>query len=135
MKKSLNFFIFISFLTVLLTGTTIISGAEVVGSTFEQDNILKFTDLGLEDGKLFAPYDSIRLRFSLPAEYVLAPGSELRLDFTSFLSGPDADFFRVVARYTHKGKFRTRRRRRESGCCSRRRGCCASENRGPGQRR
>jgi len=93
MKKIFYSIVFISILAFLLSGTIGISNAQTTVSTFEQDNIIRFSDLGVQDTQLFSPYDAMSLSFGLPSEFVLAEGSTLTLNIDTFITGPDVALF------------------------------------------
>ncbi|HEX9388798.1 MAG TPA: cellulose biosynthesis cyclic di-GMP-binding regulatory protein BcsB [Anaerolineales bacterium] len=48
-----------------------------------------FADLGFRETSLVSPFDSTRVLFSIPANWRLAPGGELQLDYDVTLSGAD----------------------------------------------
>ena len=52
-----------------------------------------FADLGFRETSLVSPFDSTRVLFSIPANWRLAPGGELHLDYDVTLSGADAGLF------------------------------------------
>src|SRR6266508_4988266 len=49
-----------------------------------------FADLGFRETSLVSPFDSTRVLFSIPANWRLAPGGEVQLDYDVTLSGADA---------------------------------------------
>ena len=49
-----------------------------------------FAELGYRETSLVSPFDSTRVLFSLPANWRLAPGGEVQLDYEVTLSGADA---------------------------------------------
>src|ERR1043165_6848793 len=49
-----------------------------------------FADLGFQETGLISPFDATRVLFSIPANWKLAPGGELQLDYDITLSGTDA---------------------------------------------
>ena len=49
-----------------------------------------FAELGFRETSLVSPFDSTRVLFSIPANWRLAPGGELQLDYDITLSGADA---------------------------------------------
>lgn len=93
MKKLFYSIVFLSVLSVLLTGTLLVSNAQTYIPTFENDNIIRFSDLELQDTQLFAPYDVMQLQFGLPPEYSLTANSAINLDITTFISGTDVARF------------------------------------------
>jgi len=54
---------------------------------------VSFADLGFRETSLVSPFDSTRVLFSIPANWRLAPGGELKLDYDVTLSGADAGLF------------------------------------------
>ena len=49
-----------------------------------------FADLGFREASLVSPFDSTSVYFSIPANWKLAPGGEVQLDYEVTLSGADA---------------------------------------------
>lgn len=49
-----------------------------------------FAELGFRETTLVSPFDSTRVLFSIPANWRLAPGGEVQLDYDVTLSGGDA---------------------------------------------
>src|SRR6266496_241076 len=49
-----------------------------------------FADLGFQETSLVSPFDATRVLFSIPANWRLAPGGEVQLDYDITLSGTDA---------------------------------------------
>src|SRR4026207_676283 len=49
-----------------------------------------FAELGFRETSLVSPFDSTRVLFSVPANWRLAPGGEVQLDYDVTLSGADA---------------------------------------------
>ncbi len=49
-----------------------------------------FAELGFRETSLVSPFDSTRVLFSIPANWRLAPGGEVQLDYDVTLSGADA---------------------------------------------
>jgi len=49
-----------------------------------------FAELGFRETNLVSPFDSTRVLFSIPANWRLAPGGEVQLDYDVTLSGADA---------------------------------------------
>src|SRR5262245_49153081 len=49
-----------------------------------------FAELGFRETSLVSPFDSTRVLFSIPANWRLAPGGEVQLDYEVTLSGADA---------------------------------------------
>ena len=49
-----------------------------------------FADLGFQETTLVSPFDSTRVLFSIPANWRLAPGGEVQLDYELTLTGADA---------------------------------------------
>lgn len=73
-----------------------VSGAE---SLSEQASLIEvgtneatvtFAELGFRETSLVSPFDSTRVLFSIPANWRLAPGGEVQLDYDVTLSGADA---------------------------------------------
>ncbi len=57
------------------------------------ENDIPFSQLGLEEMNLRGPYASNSLSFSLPPDWSLQPGAELKLVFQTYLSGMKPDQF------------------------------------------
>jgi hypothetical protein len=51
---------------------------------------VSFAELGFRETTLVSPFDSTRVLFSIPANWRLAPGGEIQLDYDVTLSGVDA---------------------------------------------
>jgi hypothetical protein len=51
---------------------------------------VSFAELGFRETSLVSPFDSTRVLFSIPANWRLAPGGEVQLDYDVTLSGADA---------------------------------------------
>src|SRR5689334_5703551 len=49
-----------------------------------------FAELGFRDASLVSPFDSTSVFFSIPANWRLAAGGEVQLDYEVTLSGADA---------------------------------------------
>ncbi|HLO28560.1 MAG TPA: cellulose biosynthesis cyclic di-GMP-binding regulatory protein BcsB [Anaerolineales bacterium] len=49
-----------------------------------------FAELGFQETSLVSPFDTTRVLFSIPANWRLAPGGEVQLDYDITLSGADA---------------------------------------------
>src|SRR5215213_2633660 len=52
--------------------------------------IVTFADLGFRETSLASPFDATSVLFSIPANWRLAPGGEVQLDYEVTLSGADA---------------------------------------------
>ena len=83
-------------LLVLLVGTPLSAFA---ASQKEQRGLIAvganeatvtFADLGFRQASLVSPFDSTSVYFSIPANWRLAPGGEVQLDYEVTLSGADA---------------------------------------------
>ena len=56
----------------------------------ENEALVTFGELGFQETSLVSPFDSTRVLFSIPANWRLAPGGEVQLDFDVTLTGADA---------------------------------------------
>src|SRR5690242_2316107 len=50
---------------------------------------VSFADLGFRESSLVSPFDSTSVFFSIPANWRLAPGGQVQLDYEVTLSGAD----------------------------------------------
>jgi hypothetical protein len=77
-----NFVLLLAF-AISLFGSTSVSAAPA-----HENSLLTLKDLGSDDVVLHGPYDTARIRFSLPANWVLMDGAQIQIKASTFFAGP-----------------------------------------------